>query len=415
MSMHIFGRYEQLFKVEGVKPLVTALVLARLPTGCMSILLVLFVSLYHGASVAGLSVAALTIGTACVAPFLGRLVDAGKGPATLRLTAVAQALACIMLVLVVRCGAPSVMVVVSAFLCGALQPPVAGTTRSLWKSLVPDYLLATAYSFEILLIDVLYVSGPLLAGVFIACGVAEIGIVAVTVGLVVGSVALSCQPPVKEYARLGREGRGRAEGRKDRGLLRLPAVWMLLLACLAACMFSGWMETLLPLYYTAQGVPAQGSIAISVWSIGSIVGVLAFVRLQSHLKIARLSWQLVLCTAVYLVSTALLGLTLGFVGICIALFLVGLTVSPCTNLHYQIGGILAPEGHHAEMFSWLNTATSAGISLGAALSGATIDALGYTDAFRLPILCVVGALLLALVLALKTSRSREGVSDTLDV
>lgn len=414
MRTHIFGRYGQLFKVAGIKPLVVALVLARLPTGCMSILLVLFVSLYHGASIAGISVAALTIGTACVAPFLGRLVDAGRGPVTLRLTAVAQALACVLLVMVVHYSGPSAMVVAAAFLCGALQPPVAGTTRSLWKSLVPDHLLATAYSFEILLIDVLYVSGPLLAGVFIACGVTEAGIVAVTAGLVGGSIALSCQPPVKEYARLGRESREGVAAQKDRGLLRLPAVWLLLLACLATCMFSGWMETLLPLYYTAQGVSAQGSIAISVWSVGSIVGVLVFVRLQPYLKISRLSWQLVLCTSAYLVSTALLGFILGFIGICIALFLVGLTVSPCTNLHYQMGGALAPDGHHAEMFSWLNTATSAGISFGAALAGTTIDALGYVDAFRLPLLCVLCAFLLALVLALKTNRSREEVPDKLD-
>lgn len=391
-SRSVVGRYAALFRVEGVPSLVAAMVVARMPTGCVSLLLVLFVSSVHGAAIAGAASAAWTIGMALVAPFLGRLVDRGRGPSTLCWSAMAEALAVVALILAVTFVLPALVVVGMAFFCGALTPPVAGTTRSLWKVTVPEDLLPVAYSFEILLIDVLYVSGPLLASVFVVLGAPAWGIGLTTGLLVIGSVALAFSQPVKRYALLGRSSCAQRTSAKNVSLFRDPAIGATLVACMGAMAFSGWLETLLPLYYSAQGLTLESGVAISVWSAGSIAGVLAFVRLQPSKKRAPLDVQLVVCTLLYAFACALLSFQNGFLGMCLILLGIGLLVSPCTNLHYQLGGDLAPSSRQAEMFSWLNTATSAGISVGALLSGITIEHQGFQAAFQMPVAFVVVAL-----------------------
>lgn len=409
----VLGRYRTLFRVRGVPSLVLAMVVARVPTGCVSILLVLFVSSQFGAAIAGMATAVWTIGTAIVAPALGRMVDHGHGPQALRLTAAAQVVVVTVLLLSVLYAAPAIVVIVSSLLCGALMPPVAGVTRSLWKVLVPEELLSTAYSFEILLIDVLYVSGPLVASTFIVFGAPAWGIGITTACLIVGSIALSFSEPVRRYAVLGKGAYG-DRVTKTTSLLRTPAIWMLLLACVGTMAFSGWVETLLPLFYNAQGQSFKGGVAISVWSIGSILGVFAFVRFQPKRRSRMaLAVQLMVCTAVYMIVCAMLPLgdDFGFLAVAAVMFCVGFTVSPCTNLHYQLGGECAPPLQHAEMFSWLNTATSAGISLGALLAGNAVEHWGFEVSFMLPVAFVAGSFALSLVLALLV-RSWEGTRKT---
>ena len=55
-----------------------------------------------------------------------------------------------------------------ALLAGVASPPVGGTTRSLWSSTVSDDLVPVAYDLEVLIVDVLYVAGPLIASVLLA-------------------------------------------------------------------------------------------------------------------------------------------------------------------------------------------------------------------------------------------------------
>lgn len=448
----VVGRYRALFAVRGVKSVVAAMVAARMPTGCVSVLLVLLVSQGYGAAVAGMAAAAWTLGTAVFAPWLGRLVDRGCGPAALRACSAGEAAAVVLLLAAVALAAPAAGVVAAAFACGAVAPPVAGTTRSLWKMLVPPELLSVAYSFEILLVDVLYVSGPIVASLFVLLGAPGAGIAATSVCLVVGSVLLARSEPVRRYAQAGRgrmaeeegehegasgeyagetmatggDGAGaeaasaeadgrlasgaprKARGSGQAGLLRDPRVWLVLLACLGTMSFSGWLETLLPLYYDSLGSAALGGAAISVWSVGSILGVLAFVRMQPPTSSLGVSRQLALATGAYALVCAALVVTSGWgdAAVCATMFAVGCAVSPCTNLHYQLGGEVAPEHRQAEMFSWLNTATSAGISLGALLAGNVIEFVGYGAAFALPVLFVVASLACALALGVRERKAR---------
>lgn len=60
--------------------------------------------------------------------------------------------------------------------------------------------------------------------------------------------------------------------------------------------------------------------------------------------------------------------------------------------------MIALESRQAEMFSWLNAAMSAGVSLGALLAGDVIESVRYSAAFALPVLFVLASLACALAL-----------------
>ena len=296
------------------------------------------------------------------------------------------------------------LAVVASFCCGAFMPPIAGVTRSLWPSMLEMEMIATAYNFEVLVIDVLYVTGPLLASVFVAIGAPEAGLIATTAGSLVGTFVLASLEPVKNHAQRNRARRERATGAPEAGVTssasapaapaKVPlltfAVILLLLAALMRLMFSGWLETIIPLFYSDTGQAALGSIAISAWSVGSVLGVVLFHRFQPNPRTIAPVKQMALFTGVFMAVSLLSGFGVnGFAIMCVLMVLVGASGAPVDNLHYQLASTLSPQERQAEMFSWLNTASNVGIAGGAFFAGLCADYVDYGIAFFLPSACLV--------------------------
>lgn len=408
-----FG-YRALFKTRYVPSIAASMAFARLPTGVTTIVLVLFISQYYGAAVSGMATAAFTAGMAVFGPLFGRVVDKGHGPAILRILAVSQMVAMIALVGGVSASLPATLAVLSSFLCGALMPPIAGVTRSLWPSMLDMQLVSTAYNFEVLIVDALYVTGPLLASVFVALNIPQWGLLLTTAGSMAGSLTLASLKPVGDHAKLNRErianenpsvesktpaSKEVAKPITKTALLTLPVV-LLLAAPLTKFCYSGWVETLYPLYYSDMGNAALSSIAISVWSIGSCVGVLLFARLQPSTRRMTRPRQLAVFTAGFVATTLLTSVGLNdIVVMCVAIFVIGAAAAPGDNLYYQLAGELAPQKRQAEMFSWLNTCTSIGFAAGAFFAGISAETCGWVAAFALPSSCALASFLVCFALA----------------
>lgn len=406
--------YRAFFHTKHVPSLALSMVLARLPVGVITIVLVLFVSARYGATIAGMATAGFTIGMACLAPVFGKFVDKGFGPMTLRILAVVEMASVLALVALVLAQMHFTLVIVASFCCGAFMPPVAGVTRSLWPTMLEMSMVSTAYNFEVLIIDVLYVTGPLLASVFVAMGVPEVGLIATTAASVAGAFALASLPPVQNHASRNRERRAaRSEnggGSAKPSLLTL-AIILLLLVCLMRFVFCGWLETIIPLFYSDLGQATSGSIAISAWSVGSVLGVVLFHRFQPNPRTLAPIKQLALFTGIFMAVSFLSALGTGGFGVmCAVMLVVGACGAPGDNLYYQLAGTLAPQERQAEMFSWLNTASSVGLAGGAFFAGISADYVGYGIAFFLPPLCLAASLLFALALVKAHARkARNGI------
>lgn len=405
--------YRAFFHTQHVPQLALSMVLARLPVGVVTIVLVLFVSTRYGATVAGLCTAGFTIGMACLAPVFGKFVDKGYGPITLRVLAVVEMISVLALVALVLAQTHFVLAIAASFCCGAFMPPIAGVTRSLWPSMLDMSMIATAYNFEVLVIDVLYVTGPLLASIFVAIGAPEAGLISTTAASLVGTFILASLEPVKNHAQRNRTRRAQATQSADASAVpaKVPlltfAVMLLLLAALMRLMFSGWLETIIPLFYNDMGQAALGSIAISAWSVGSVLGVVLFHRFQPNPRTIAPVKQMALFTGIFTAVSILAGFGVnGFAIMCVLMVLVGASGAPVDNLHYQLASTLSPQERQAEMFSWLNTASNVGIAGGAFFAGLCADYVDYGIAFFLPSICLVLSFAFTAVLMVSQSGRR---------
>ena len=269
-------------------------------------------------------------------------------------------------------------------------------------------LISTAYNFEVLVVDLIYVGGPLAASLFIAAGVPEWGLVAATVGCTAGSLVLASLEPIKRHAQRNKERASRTEeshAMQKRPALMTLAIGLLLAVCLGKMCYSGWLEALIPLFYSNQGTAILGSAAISAWSVGAVFGVVLFNRFQPSPRTLATRKQLPVFAAVFFVATLSTPVADGFAAMRAVMFVIGMAGAPCDNLYYQISGSLAPEERQAEMFSWLNTATSVGVSAGAFFAGVAVESAGFDAAFLLPSLCSFASFALALALAARIAAS----------
>ncbi|MDO4443229.1 MAG: hypothetical protein Q4B69_05070 [Slackia sp.] len=409
--------YRAFLSVRHVPSIVIAMTLARLPMGVVALILVLFVSMHYNAAVSGMATAAFTAGVACFGPVFGRMVDKGRGPATLRILGIAELIAIVALVAMVSAEVHPLATIACSFSAGALTPPIAGATRSLWPAMLDIGLISTAYNFEILVIDLIYVGGPLVASLFIAAGVPEWGLIAATVGCTAGSLILASLKPIRAHARrnaLRAQQTPHACATRKRPALITVSIGLILAVCLGKMCYSGWLEALIPLFYSSQGAAVLGSAAISAWSVGAVAGVMLFNRFQPSPRTLATRKQLPVFAAVFFAATLLTPVADGFVAMCAVMFAIGMAGAPCDNLYYQISGTLAPEERQAEMFSWLNTATSVGVSLGAFFAGTSVECAGFTAAFSLPVLCSAASLVFAAVLAVRigaTTNAKAGKQE----
>src|SRR5215212_10829614 len=161
--------YRRILTAPHVLQLTIASVVARLPVGMTGVAFVIYVHDRTGSfGTAGAVAGAGTIGLALTAPVLGRLVDRrGPRPVLVPAAAVAAAALCGAVVLG-DAGAGTGVLVLLAGVAGAAIPPVGGILRHLWPDVVEEDLLVNAYVVDSILIEAVFISGPLLAGLLAA-------------------------------------------------------------------------------------------------------------------------------------------------------------------------------------------------------------------------------------------------------
>ena len=130
-----------------VPSIVVSMTLARLPMGVVTLMLVLFVSIHYGATASGMATAVPPQASHASVPYSGGSRTKGARPLLpCKSLGVAELVAILGLVGGVmaepsssRCGL--------SFAAGALTPPIAGVTRSLWPVMLDIGLVSTALQF----------------------------------------------------------------------------------------------------------------------------------------------------------------------------------------------------------------------------------------------------------------------------
>jgi predicted MFS family arabinose efflux permease len=363
------GVYARILRIPGVALIVVATLIGRLPIGITGLAILLYVrDVSDSFAAAGLCAGALALGSAAGAPFQGRLIDR-RGVEMLLSLAAVHAAGLLLIWGAGEADAPVALLAAASLGTGAAIPPVSSVLRSRWPHLLsgrPE-LLAGAFALDSVMIEIVFVVGPLLTTVVVA-----------TVGpqyaLIVSAACVLSGTSLLLAGLRGRAGPERTEaGRPVFGLgaLASPGLRTLVLASLPVGFTFGTLEVALPAFSEAEGSAELAGVLLAVWAGASGIGGLVWGArggnsplLQAHLWFA---WLLPLGVAPLLLAGS--PLTMGLLAI-----LAGLPIAPLIASRNQLVERVSLPGTETEAFTWPLTALVAGISLGAAAGGAVVEA-----------------------------------------
>jgi MFS family permease len=368
-------RYAAVLRVPHVAPLIAATLIARFPIGINALALILYLRQQTGSfATAGVVAGGLAAGAGIGAPVQGRLVDRFGQRRVLVPLAFVHAAALGGVVGLAELGAPGAVLTACACLAGFAIPPTSSVLRSMWPRLLRDReaLLQPAYALDSVLIELIFIVGPLLTAI-LAAGVSPASALIVSAAsVIIGTVWFTAQAPSRAFE-------PDSQGPASRfGALASPGVRSLVLTSLPAGIGIGMVEVGLPAFSDAEGAAELAGLLLAVWSLGSVAGGLLYGALPRRPPLGR----------VHLVVSGLLPLGLlplaaaTSVPVMAALVIpAGMFIAPLLATRNELIGWVAPPGARTEAYTWPVTAFVGGIAIGSALSGAVVEAEGWRVAF----------------------------------
>ena len=365
--------YARILRTPGVALIVFATLIGRMPIGISGLAILLFIEDVTGSfAAAGLCTGALALGSAAGAPLAGRLVDR-RGVGMLLPLAAAHAGGLFGVWAAGEADAPLALLAVVSLLSGTTLPPLTSVLRSRWPHLLagrPE-LLAGAFALDSVLIELIFIAGPLLTTAVVATVGPQYALIVSAGCAVSGTLGLLA-------GLRGRPGPERsASGTSVLGLgaLASPGLRTLVLASLPVGFTLGSIEVVLPAFSTAEGNEELAGVLLALWSAASAATGLVYGArggaaslLDAHLRFA---WLLPLAVA----PLALAGAPLTMAALAV---LAGLPIAPLIASRNQLVDRLSLPGTATEAFTWPLTALVSGVALGAACSGALTEASGWS-------------------------------------
>ncbi|MEV6108012.1 MFS transporter [Streptomyces sp. NPDC051940] len=243
-------------------------------------------------------------------------------------------------------------------LAGLCAPPLGPTMRSVWSEIVPEPALRQrAYSLDTVCEELLFVTGPLIAGLLAALVRPAAG-VAVSAGLVLaGTLAFTAAPPLRSTAR-------KRPVRRPRGPGGVPVQPVAAAAGLGLML--GALTLLLVVYADGRGRIEAVAWLEAALAVGSALGGLLY-GTRSWRRPARV--RLPLLTTALAGVLAAAGLAPGLWALGAALAVAGVLVSPALTTAYLLADESATDENRIRIGTWVNTAFNFGSSLGSAGAG----------------------------------------------
>ncbi|GAA3278416.1 hypothetical protein GCM10020218_028430 [Dactylosporangium vinaceum] len=338
--------------------------IGRLPLGAAPVALLLYARESVSIAAAGLLVGVYTAGLAVGGPVLARIADRFRQPPVMLSGVVLSTVGFVVLVQ----GVPLWAAAVAVLFAGLGAPPFEAGLRVLWRDLLDETQLQTAYTLDIAVQELIFIFGPLIAGLAVAAGGGAAGVY-VTAGLqLLGTVWFVTTPAVRGW-------RGERAERHWAGALRSRPLRLLLTAVVLVGAGVGSLPVAMLDYAESVGHRSFSSWLLAAQAVGALIGGLANTRLNVNARRLPVLGGLLGIGYVPLLLTpgnALLMLPPAVLcGLCLPILLTAafLTVDR-----------VAPAGTAAEAFAWVATAFSVGAALGAAVDGAILDAVSSTRA-----------------------------------
>ena len=369
------ARYTTLLAHPDFKSVLVASIVGRLPIGVTGLSILLLAQGATGSFVrGGAAAAAYVVGLACFAPLLGRIIDR-SGPRTV-LTWCACAFPASLTALVTAVHlqpANAFLALACAFAAGANFPPITVCMRTFFRRrLAEESLLATAYSLEAVLIETIFIAGPVLVALLVAYASVSAAVLFAAVCGIAGTLLFLRSPALRTW-KIETRLRDTIFGPlAERGFLPL------FLVVLGYSGSFGLVEIGVTAYAAEAGNPALAGILLGLMSLGSAVGGLAY---------GSRTWRLVLPRQ-FAVTLWLLGIGVALLAIPMNTWLfavvsiaAGIVMAPTLTIQSMLVARIAAPEHLTEAFTWSSTGLLAGVGIGMAAGGWLVEFWGSTSAF----------------------------------
>jgi predicted MFS family arabinose efflux permease len=386
----VFSPYVRLFAVPGSAAFSIAGWVGRLPApmlGLGSVFLVEQASDSYGLAGAVSGTLALSYGLA--GPQWARAMDRRGQAPVLRWAMAAFLLTGSAFVSAVVAGGPRWSWFALAAAVGATGPNIGSLVRARWSAVLDPAARQTAFAFEAVVDEVVFVVGPPLVTVLATLIAPPVGFLTGVVLGAGGGLWLASQRAT-EPPRHPRDAD--APARRWSSVLT-PTLLVVVVTYVAVGTVFGAIDVVVVGFAQAQGAPAMSGAALAFFAGGSLVAGLVY-------GLARLPGTLAarfVGTAVAFGLAAQLLWTVSSLPLLIACgFLAGLTIAPVLVSGTSLVESRVGPGVLTESLAWTITGLTLGVTAGSAVAGAAVDAWGAEAAFAVPALAAALAAVLAL-------------------
>ncbi|WP_448810736.1 MFS transporter [Agromyces bauzanensis] len=356
--------YSDLLKTSGVARIIAAQLLARFPSGMLSLAFLLHVEQQTGSyGAAGLVLAATSIGQAIAGPLTSRFMGRW-GMRPVLITTLTVCVAAVVAIGVLPLTVPLYMAV--GFVAGLTTPPVQPAVRTIYPKMVNSRQLTPLFSLDASAQEIIWVVGPVVT-TFVSTQIGTVwGILLAAVLMVAGGIWFISSPE------LGRVRIPRSKRRFGVVLTRPPVM----LATIVGFLLIGAAAAIEAGVVAAFGHGgAQAGIVLAIFSVGSLAGGLFL----GHVPIGP--WSTARRMLIVFVGTALAAFAMDFWWLSVTLFIAGIGIAPVLAVLFAIVSASVKFSDTAEAYGWVGTGQLIGAALGSALAGFLIDGYGAQGAF----------------------------------
>jgi predicted MFS family arabinose efflux permease len=383
------ARYTALLRERELRRTFAASVLGRLPIGVSGLAILLLV---QGASDSfargGAAAACYVIGLAAVAPGLGRAIDR-YGPHRI-LLASGLLFPASLIALIAAVEARAVLPALAfAAMAGAAFPPISVCVRTYFRRrLGDDPLLAAAYSVESVLIEIIFIAGPMLVALFVAYMSAAAAVYFAAACGFAGTMLFLRTPALRTW-HIAQRTTSSLLG--PLGEARFPTLVGVVLLFSSAF---GFLEIGVTAYAAEKSDVALAGVLLGIISTGSALGGLAYGSRPWHIPLAR---QFAMALALMALGLGVLALRWDPVSFALWGALAGIAMAPALIVQSMLAAKMARAEHATEAFTWTTSALLAGVGVGLAAGGALLEWLPSSAAFAAGACAALLAALIALL------------------
>jgi MFS family permease len=364
--------YARLLRLPHFPRLVACGVLATMPAGMQPLGMLLLAREATGSyGQASIVVAGTAIGMATMAPLRGKAVDRRGAARVVPRFAALYAAAIAAIIVAAEVGAPTAVLALLGFAAGSTPPPVGATLRTIAAEHVPTGDQQAAFGLLTLMNEACFLTGPIIVAGLVTIASPAVALAVMAVSVTVGALGFATSAPARRL-----RGTDAEPGRF--AVLASPAMRVILASVLLWGVAFGGLDVSLPAFADERGSAATGGVLLTVLSAGVALGTFVYGARQSTRPVER---RLVLTCGVGATTFLPLPLATEVWQLALLVFVVGIGVAAPTVCTWLALAKAAPERARTEAFSWITSAGSVGVAIGATAVGAIVDAADARTAF----------------------------------